>query len=355
MAALPGVELKPDCGYFYNDAAGSPPGLDALSQGLFFVLSGFLSGELPPTYMEADLETIGGVRTGDGIPDMYQLGLLAAVLCKGDSLVLGQYNANVALMDDLITELGGLVTTASTLAPQMVTVGGNIVTWANGLPDAPPEIAGLKAQALTLGNGLSAAGTEIGGFMTSYGSLLTSILPIYKTWFAAMGGLNSEMQATLTGLVGDLLSSLTDYVAELSAAADGLQALVAAQPALPAPLQMSTDLQTSCSGLAVSLDSAAVLISGLALPDFSIYGVTKSASEPFSALGDYDGDGQTNKATYDLVMAQTDHSVPAFVYAVSGISPFWPGNPALPVTGGLGLLLLSGVAALTGARVLRKK
>ena len=65
----------------------------------------------------------------------------------------------------------------------------------------------------------------------------------------------------------------------------------------------------------------------------------KTVNEPFSAEGDCDGDGTSNIEEYEYVVA-CGGDIDAFVTAASENSPFWEENPALPVAGIIGLLLL---------------
>jgi hypothetical protein len=81
-----------------------------------------------------------------------------------------------------------------------------------------------------------------------------------------------------------------------------------------------------------------------------IYGASKSATEPFSGPGDYDGDGTTNVAVY-----QANQTLSGFLPAVSGGDPYWSGNPALPVAGLFGLAALASAVGLGGAFSIRKK
>jgi len=79
----------------------------------------------------------------------------------------------------------------------------------------------------------------------------------------------------------------------------------------------------------------------------------KGIDEPFSASGDCDGDGNTNIEEYQYVIA-SGGDIDAFAVAASENSPFWIGNPEVPVAGVWGLVLLAGSLGLVGA-VVRKK
>jgi len=90
----------------------------------------------------------------------------------------------------------------------------------------------------------------------------------------------------------------------------------------------------------------------LALPIFGAAG--KTAGEPFSGAGDLDSDGLTNYEEYVAVLA-TGGGMDAFVAAASSASPFWPGNPELPVGSLLGLGLLACAAAVGGVLALKRE
>lgn len=71
----------------------------------------------------------------------------------------------------------------------------------------------------------------------------------------------------------------------------------------------------------------------------------KTVNEPFSAEGDCDGDSVSNIDEYEHVVS-CGGDMEAFVIAASENSPFWEGNPAVPLAGIIGLLLLCvGIAA----------
>lgn len=80
----------------------------------------------------------------------------------------------------------------------------------------------------------------------------------------------------------------------------------------------------------------------------------KTATQPLSPSGDYDSDGQTNLEEYLQVIA-AGRGVDVYVQAASSSSPFWPGNPELPVASLVGLGLLSGLFLAGGVRLSRKK
>ena len=75
----------------------------------------------------------------------------------------------------------------------------------------------------------------------------------------------------------------------------------------------------------------------------------KALNEPFSAEGDCDGDRTSNIEEYEYVVA-CGGGIESFVLAASENSPFWSENPALPVAGIVGLLLLCAGVTFATAR-----
>ena len=90
------------------------------------------------------------------------------------------------------------------------------------------------------------------------------------------------------------------------------------------------------------------------LGEYVVFGTgPKTTNEPFSAEGDFDGDGASNVTEYDEVVA-AGGDVDVFVQAVTDPDNFWPGNPDLPVAGVIGLALLGAGVALGGVRLLTR-
>jgi hypothetical protein len=92
------------------------------------------------------------------------------------------------------------------------------------------------------------------------------------------------------------------------------------------------------------------------LEEYVVFGTgEKAPNEPFSAEGDFDGDGISNITEYDDVMA-AGGDVSVFLEAATDPSPFWPGNPALPVGSITAVLaLLFGAALLGSCALLRRR
>ena len=352
-AALEPTTLELDCDYYYGGEGFL--GTHSIMVGLFGTLG--IEG-WPESAAVADIESVLAAMDGDGILDMDQLGLLAAVLCDADAkdanAVMAQYLANGVEYDAMVAGLAALFgaigeADGDALAAHMIATGTILVDWATLMG------AGYEA-ILELGTLLVGAGTELGGFVTEYGSLVlgaTPVLVLVKPAVVGLAGLSTEMQATIDALLIDLLEELDGVDLQLMAASAGLIDVwtmlgmgMSGDPALDA-------VANAAKALADEIDAAIPLLA-IAPPAFVIYGVAKTAGEPFSAFGDFDGDGVTNGETYDIVMGNGG-DVAGFVAAASGADPFYEGNPGLPATGLAGLALLSGLAALGGALAMRKQ
>ena len=89
--------------------------------------------------------------------------------------------------------------------------------------------------------------------------------------------------------------------------------------------------------------------------DFAVFtDGSKAAGEPFHGDGDCDNDGKTNLEEYQYVVTYGG-DIDAFILEALYDDHFWPGNPALPAAGILGLGLLACAFALAGAAVLRRR
>lgn len=119
---------------------------------------------------------------------------------------------------------------------------------------------------------------------------------------------------------------------------------------LPAMIGTSQAMKDTIHWLFLQLTGG--LIGLPSYQQYVVFGVGKTAEEPFSAEGDFDNDGIPNLDEYQAVI-EAGGDMDLFVQAASDPYNLWPGNPALPATGvvALGLLL----AALGGMAVRRKK
>jgi hypothetical protein len=103
------------------------------------------------------------------------------------------------------------------------------------------------------------------------------------------------------------------------------------------------------------VDALGDALKAVTVPSFVVYGVAKTASEPFSGHADYDGNGDTNAECFTTVVTTNGGSLADFVAAATGANPWYAGNPGLPVAGFFGLAALAGACATAGAFVIRKK
>lgn len=379
LALAPGmthaVELTPECEFVYGNS-----GFDAQAVQLLFLLGNLVPG-LPESYKDADLESVAGELDGDGIPDWYQLGMLGAVLCgapdKDAGAIRQQFEANLSVFSGMISDIDSLVAAMEpvvSLNPpgQIVVVASAIQADTANWVTPPGDLEGVPASANSFADLLLASAEGIDGFLTDYGDVLTSALPVYASLFVGMAGLSTEMQTTIHGFVDDAFMYLIDVKAELTSGALFLwnPTFSVATFDFGNPLTWPgvgqydqvgiTGIDAgllgptgSCAALSAELLAAAPLLS-IELPVFEVYGANKTASEPFSALGDYNGDGMSNLDTYSGVVdavgsPDSDATRALFVSAATGSSPFWPGNPGLPAAGLLGMALLTSAIAALGA------
>ena len=354
MAAVPPpLALSPNCGYVFNPFTGTPRGFDALAAQLITVIQ--LAGiEIPvSTWQEADLEMVDGhAAVGDGIPDYYQLAMLGAALCSGDPTILGQFQTNIAQFNDQVAQIVAMMNMFLALPPIYDPALTALDTWIAGLPEA--------SYSRNIGEELSWAlyGTSdnITTGVASYTTLLSTALPLYANWFAAMGGLNSGTRATLNSLLAGLIDDYTSTCANQDTSQGRFSyttwliddLLDYADPPMPQALvDLLQPVKSNIENVVLPQ------ISSLHLPDMVVFGTSKSrignkaSSEPFAADGDYNDDGITNKQAYDLVTAANGDRF-TFVQAAASDNPFWTGNPGLPVTGGIGLAILTCACAAAG-------
>jgi hypothetical protein len=222
-------------------------------------------------------------------------------------------------------------------------------------------------------DGLAQILQEFGGYLM--------VLPTYADWFAATGGLSTEMQTTLTSLLNGFFEDIPGYAPMLwnpappYALGQYLGALAAALAALPANPALGlgpNPFPNVVAAMAALADGAPPVKSFHLLstditaldttPPFAatkIYGeYTKTANQPFSGAGDYNDNGDTNKFVYDATKNPwPGHSggLVDFLQCASGYNSWYPGSASLPVAGVLGLALLAGACALAAARTFRKK
>ncbi len=380
--ALPAVTNDPGCALVTS--------IDAGGEAFLGALGGFDTGLDIPTWPESDMESVLGLMDGDLVLDKWQTTLLGQALCAGDVALNAQFDANrqaylglvgnlVALIDwagvtntDAMAEAGaallyfGLTTDAT---------GGLGQTFLVGTPpdfldaavnpaligiDPTGTLTGYATLILEVGGGLSLLGPEMASFASEY-ALLGPILgsDIVADWFTAMGGLNSEMQGTVYGLLDQLLGALDEPITEIGGItiAQALATLsgFGTQAAAVVDGYSAPALGVQLLGVVALLDEGGALLAAIVPPAFQVYGAPpKTADEPFSAAGDYSGDEVTNGVVAAAVV-DSGGDEDEFVEWASGYDIDWSGNPNLPATGLLGLALLAGVIGVGGAFSIRKK
>jgi hypothetical protein len=358
MAALPKVELKPDC--------ATAALIDGEGDLLLTSLGLFIKGL--PTYAAADLEN---GATGDGVPDSYQLGLLSAAICAGETNLASQLAGNKALIhNNLILPLGAAVNllfgTTTPLHPGIYDQAGVLSTdiraWAAGAPEP------YKTQATTFADTIDGLLLQINTFLADsdltvadlkdYVGIALPLLGGVEDLIAGLVGLDSEMIGILyTVFTPTLQGQIEGYVTQISTQMIPLlQGLHANAGALGIGTELDGELVMAAADLTSAVGVVGPFVSFVADPGFAIYGVSgKSATEPFSGLGDYNLDGVTNATVFSNLTSAGAATRPAFVKAASGLDPYWAGRAGLPVAGLLGMALLAGVVALGGALSIRKK
>jgi len=338
--ALPKVVLDPSCSF--------QTAIDSQAGSLLSTLSMFIQDL--PEYTSVDLEQ---AMHGDGIPDSWQLALLAQALCTGDSALNAQLNTNKAAYTQLLTDLtsavniilGSPVTAANRLDARMLAVA-TILNNHSSLTGATELAEDLTTLAGKIGTALDKANKTFN--LAGVPNLLNSFNN-FSSFVGALLGLSTEMQDTITVPLAEYLADVQDGIAQVNAAIQVAQAIAASN-------ELTADEKAKVNALITDAGNVITIVNSIvALPEhLTVYGTSKGATEPFSAAGDYDGDGQSNLTVYQSV-ASSGGNKAQFVATASGASPFWPDNPVLPAVGVVGLALLSGLVSLGGALKLRRK
>lgn len=349
--ALPPVELGDDCSYMMDIDTWGSVAVPALS----------IDTE---DYETADLD-------GDGMPDAWQLGLLAAALCAGDAGLLAQWDANVEAINTFLAQFDPFNAAAGPLAAGYNALLPTLTAYYAAYGPAGLNVIpgpALPAFVLLLQGNVSPPAPKLAdlGKTLNDAAGYTGLLPTFVPWFAAVLGCDTEQNAALNVVWDDFFGEFPGYGPVLSTYyTPALAGCAAVVSALPVPdvgpltnAQLATALNdaAAATGTSAPPTGMAGILGALnvALPHMEIYGLAKAVGEPFSGLGDYDEDGVSNLTTYGLIVA-AEGNRQAFVAAASGANVWYPGNPNLPVAGMIGLVALVGVTALGGGLVLRKK
>lgn len=327
------------------------------AQMLIQTIAGF-GVEGIPSYDEADLEN---GMAGDGIPDKYQMALLAALLCKGNATVQAQFDTNMnhytTLVNDLVAVFGILLGNP-TANPPVPSAADRLTQVATILT---PYVPDLVPQAVI--DALNSAATELGDFVADLPPEINgAVLPVlantlrgFKEAVAALMGLDTEIQASVLNLLtSEILSDVTAIRQQVLDIATQMALLTGEEsPLSPDDKAYINALIADVDIIVAALDRTIALTTPGAIP---IYGVTsgKAAHEPFSGVGDYDKNGVTNLEIYNILKAaKADVAIEDFVDAAS--NPLSPLNPYLPVGGLVGLAALAGACLTGGAFALRRK
>lgn len=334
--ALPVVELAPDCSYAADIDLWGGIAVPALDLGV---------------YDTVDMDA-------DGVPDAFQFGLLAAVLCAGDTTVLGQWTDNSDAINDYLATFATFLSLEPSTGAAFAAVAPQIASfYATYGPDGANVIPApaLPAFALLLqGNpGLGAPKLADLAALLDGGQEIVVGLPAFVPYLAAQLGISTESNAALqtvwSAFFGLFPTIGGAMVAFYEGALDGVAAVAAGagQTALATAAAAAADLSHNC-GLSLAV------LSGT-LPTMAIYGVSgKAAGEPFSGLGDYNDNGDLNVGVYNGVVRDGGDRA-EFVARASGAELFYVGSPAVPVAGILGLALLAGACVMGGAASIRRK
>jgi len=318
-------------------------------------IEGGIGFPVPETWDDFDLEQMPDETYGDGLPDSFQMALLAAVLCTDEvnsyyTLIKQQYATNLDYFGDLIDQVDYVINSLP-LAIALLKGGeveGTTYTGigtgllAIGEPFISTEIT-LGDDTITIGE-LAQDLVDLGDDIEEYSSIVGAVSPMLQLlseWFAGMGGLNSEMKSLITGLLGQVTELLADFE-DYKTGFLGLVEYFGPEASGPIPQSVVDEID-----MLIGIIDAFTLT----VPDFEIYGVTnsKTADEPFSALGDFDGDGVTNLDAYNALAPGEGYA--EFV-ASAGANVQ---ADELPVAGLIGLGLLASALAAGATSRLRKR
>lgn len=315
-----------------------------------------LFSKLASLQIAADFDTLDMEGdAGDGIPDKYQIALLAAVMCSGDWTTIEQYNTNKQLYGTFCNHAtvavrffsGGLLDQPPRLDQRLALIVAVI--------DAHEELQAIPQYA-ALYNMIKGLQTQLTPLFGGEGRVLamlplvTPMLNQFDDLIAAMIGLSSEGRDTLLAIVDDAMVEIENVLAQAEGALQVLNGLVN-EPVLT--MQEKANVRSLADDLGAAVTAVEWIVT--VLPgSIEVYGVQgNTPDEPFSAASDYDGDGNTNAFTYQALKS-FDASPAAFVEAASGENELWTGNPNLPAVHATFLAVMAVIIMLAGALTLRK-
>lgn len=287
---------------------------------------------------------------GDGVPDAWQVQLLAYALCKGGSGVPAEataaFDANIAALN------ASLVGIATGYAPFVA----NIV-------DQLDEIAALAAKFETTaqlcddalaGNGVPSVAAVLNEVVESsvvLGQLASAHVLLSPDFvgsgLAALATTSTEMGLTLNAaLNGLLVEDLQDNFDDILLLMGGIATFLGGCP---------DDVALDAANILSELTANGTTVPAIAWPSWvAAKNPAKAADEPLHGAGDYNQDDLTNAQVAAIVAAHGGDANDFIVAATGDFGPFWPGNPDLPV----GVAVLGGLVgafAVGGAVSIRRR
>jgi hypothetical protein len=297
------------------------------------------------TWANMDIELMGATY-GDGVPDQYQMAMLAALLCAFQQKevdlihIRDQFNTNLTRFESISTQVQNIANIAPTAGPLMVSASSGL------LAELPPAVLSTVVNLPNPGNTMTqflnyvnSLGDDIVNTYASLFTMLAPTIPNFGGFFGGMYGLSAEMQASMD----DFISGITDILGQMDAAEAIMTQLIADYGPSGANVlgtQTMADLNTLLGYLPQFT---------LTIPAFEVFTFGKSATEPFSAFADFNGDGVTNLQHYTDVVAASGGRVEYVAAATAGVVP------PIPAVGLLGLGMIASLLASGGALVLRKR
>ncbi|MFP4500834.1 MAG: C-type lectin domain-containing protein [Candidatus Hydrogenedentota bacterium] len=306
---------------------------------------------LPGDFSQWDVE----LGVGDGVPDAWQLHLLAYVLCQegigalkteGTALPAQQYLSNLDNWNSFLAQASALAEWLGTVQANetdLLTLAELVATESGGACDS--DLGGFTVSEflvlLATGGSGDPGDSDLDEVLSDFATV--GAFAAFVDTLAGLSGLSTEMQATVVALIP------RDDLEQLLQLTDNTLPVLQGLDACP-----STDAQNLADSLANALGAAPAVEFGL-LDSLEVFqlGDVKLPNEPFAGDGDFDGDGVMN-AEVAAGVGSNGGDQDDFVAGATGeFGPFWPGNPNLPVGAPFGLAVL--ITTLGAAGVLRMR
>jgi hypothetical protein len=219
-------------------------------------------------------------------------------------------------------------------------------------------------------------GSATGAVSAGGGSTANDLISQLSESTLAIANLSLALGGELTGTHGKTDWSLVDLDNDT---VPDFPALILLDAAVVQASATASALGIGLTPPTLSLDADA-LVNGTSLfdavlqfdPDFGAFGSNPIAFGAFfgpvsmptnatiySDFGDYNGDATAADPSYNdrlsFRIGEAGGTTDEFVQAAVGLSPFWPGNPNVPVAGIVGLGILAGGCAVSGAMFIRRR